>query len=107
MLIASKYEDIYPPTLRDMEYITDKGYNKAEILNMEQQILVALDFNMHFHSAYRFLERYSKIMGFDKTQFLFGQFMLELGMLDYNMLKYKPSVQAGAAIYLTSKVWRL
>jgi G2/mitotic-specific cyclin-B, other len=32
MLIASKYEEIYAPEVRDFVYITDKAYSKEEIL---------------------------------------------------------------------------
>lgn len=35
MLIASKYEEIYAPEVRDFVYITDKAYTKEEILIME------------------------------------------------------------------------
>lgn len=61
MLIASKYEEIYAPEVRDFVYITDKAYTKEEILKMEQNILYALDFNLTFPSSLRFLERYCKV----------------------------------------------
>lgn len=32
MLIASKYEEIYAPEVRDFVYITDNAYTKEEIL---------------------------------------------------------------------------
>lgn len=32
MLIASKYEEIYAPEVKDFVYITDKAYLKEEIL---------------------------------------------------------------------------
>lgn len=32
MLIASKYEEIYAPEIRDFVYITDKAYTKEQIL---------------------------------------------------------------------------
>lgn len=35
MLIASKYEEIYAPEVRDFVYITDRAYTKEEILKME------------------------------------------------------------------------
>jgi cyclin B len=35
MLIASKYEEIYAPEVRDFVYITDNAYTKEEILQME------------------------------------------------------------------------
>ncbi len=65
MLIASKYEEIYAPEVRDFVYITDKAYTKEEILAMERNILKVLDFNITFCSSYRFLERFSKIMHSD------------------------------------------
>lgn len=42
MLIASKYEEIYPPIVSDFVYITDNAYTREEILKMEQRMLVAL-----------------------------------------------------------------
>jgi cyclin B len=62
MLIASKYEEIYAPEVRDFVYITDNAYTKDEILLMEQSMLQTLDFNITVPSAYRFLERFSKIV---------------------------------------------
>ena len=31
-MIATKYEEIYPPTVKDWVYITDNAYKKEEIL---------------------------------------------------------------------------
>lgn len=28
MLIATKYEEIYPPEVKDFEYVTDRAYNR-------------------------------------------------------------------------------
>lgn len=39
MLIAAKYEEIYPPFIRDFIYITDKAYTKEQILQQETLIL--------------------------------------------------------------------
>src|SRR3569833_1886307 len=35
MLIACKYEEIYPPIVKDFVYLTDNAYTKEEILLME------------------------------------------------------------------------
>ena len=58
MLIAAKYEEIYPPIVSDFVYITDNAYTRQEILTMEERILMALQFGIHFTSPYRFLERF-------------------------------------------------
>lgn len=65
MLIASKYEEIYAPELRDFIYITDKAYTKEEILKMEYSMLTTLNFNITTPSSYRFLERFTKIVDAD------------------------------------------
>ena len=39
MLIACKYEEIYPPIVKDFVYITDNAYTKDEILAMERKML--------------------------------------------------------------------
>ena len=46
MLIASKYEEIYPPLLKDFVYITDNQYKAEDILEMEKSQLFALDFDI-------------------------------------------------------------
>jgi len=58
MLIATKYEEIYPPQLKDFVYITDNNCDANDILEMEKKILFELDFDIQLTSAYRFLERF-------------------------------------------------
>jgi len=65
MLIACKYEEIYPPIVKDFVYITDNAYTKEEILDMERQMLQALDFNIQITSSFRFLQRFGKILKVD------------------------------------------
>ena len=69
LLIATKYEEIYPPTVKDFIYMTKNAYTKAQILDMEMQILKNLEFQITETSSYRFLERYSKIAKADSVVF--------------------------------------
>ena len=39
MLIASKFEEIYSPTIRDFVYITDDAYTRQDIFLMEESML--------------------------------------------------------------------
>jgi Cyclin, N-terminal domain len=39
MLIATKYEEIYPPTVKDFIYMSKNVYTKTQILDMEMLIL--------------------------------------------------------------------
>lgn len=104
MLIASKYEEIYAPEVRDFVYITDKAYSKEEILQMEQTMLRQLSFNVTSPSSYRFLERFSKVVGSDTLLFNLSRYIIELPLIEYKMLKYNPSNLAASAIYLAHKI---
>ena len=107
LLITTKYEEIYPPNLKDFVYITDNAYTKEEILEMECDILCVLDFNLQQTSPYRFLERYTKVMKCDSVSFYLAQYLLELGLLDSKMAKFLPSEQAAAAVlYAERKIKR-
>jgi cyclin B len=103
MLISTKYEEIYPPTVKDFVYITDNAYSKEEILTMEFDILQTLDFDIQQTSSYRFLERYTKVMKSDSVTFYLSQYLLELGLLDSKMNKFLPSEQAAAAVLFAEK----
>ena len=59
MLIASKYEDISPPSVSDFVFVSDNAYTREEILEMEMNILQTLEFEIAVPSTYRFLERFA------------------------------------------------
>jgi G2/mitotic-specific cyclin-B, other len=104
MLIATKYEEIYPPEVKDFEYVTDRAYTKSEILDMEGKIISALNFNLTTTSSYRFLERYAKVAGFDEKNFNLARYLLELALIEHKMSKYLPSNLACSAVYLVNKI---
>jgi hypothetical protein len=103
LLIITKYEEIYPPLLKDFIYITDNEYTAEEILDMEKKILFALDFDVSLCTSYRFLERFGKLCKTDSVTFFLAQYMLELGLLDSKMSQFAQSLQAVAAIYTAKK----
>ena len=88
MLIATKYEEIYPPLLKDFVYISENQFTEDKILEMELSILVELDFDMQLTTSYRFLERFSKITRLDEVTQYLAQYMLELGLLDSKMHQF-------------------
>jgi hypothetical protein len=104
MLIACKYEEIYPPIVKDFVYITDNAYTKEEILDMERRLLCALDFDIQINSAYRFLERFSKILKADAVIFNLARYLIELGLVNYKTVRFAQSNLAASALYLSLKM---
>lgn len=106
LLIACKYEEIYPPALKEFVAICDRAYTPNEILEMEAQILLSLEFELTHSSSLRFLERYSQIADIDQKAFFFARYLLETALLEYPLLKYKNSMLAAGAIFLVNKIFK-
>ena len=60
MLIASKYEEMYAPEVRDFVYITDNTYSSERIRKMEIEMLRELDYMFGNPLCLHFLRRNSK-----------------------------------------------
>lgn len=103
MLIAAKYEEIYAPEIQDFVHISDKAYNRDQILTMESIILNTLGFHMTVPTALRFGERLMKVAGCDSQGQNLIKYYIELTLQDYKFLKYLPSMIAASATYLAMK----
>jgi len=103
LLIASKYEEIYPPELRDLVYICDRAYSKNEILNMEETILKTLEYQITIPSAHAFLVRYLKAAHADKKIVQISCYILDGTLQSYNLLHYLPSQLAAAAVFIARR----
>ena len=60
LLIASKYEDIYPPEIDQLCQLTEHFFNKEQILAQESEILSRLSFNLVFVASLDMMEIISK-----------------------------------------------
>lgn len=90
MLIASKYEEIWAPEVRDFVYISDKAYNREQILGMEKLMLNTLHFNLTLPTSFNFLSRCLKAAGcqFDKQVNMYAGYLAELALVENSMLKH-------------------
>ncbi len=107
MLIASKYEEIYAPEVRDFVYISDKAYTKEDILVMEGEILSKLKFEVLQVSPYTLLKRLHFLTLDSVRSFYLAQYILEFSMLEYRYLLYSPSIKAASSLYIARKILKL
>jgi len=103
LLLASKYEEIYPPELKDLVYITDKAYTQEQILVMEEQMVKALSYNMTISSIHLFMMRYLKAGHADRRMVWLASYVCERMLQEYSMLSHKPSIVASCAVYIARK----
>lgn len=50
-----KYEEIYPPDVREFVYITDDTYTKKQVIRMEHLILKVLSFDLSVPTPLTFI----------------------------------------------------
>ncbi|KAF5739300.1 cyclin-B2-4-like [Tripterygium wilfordii] len=99
MLLACKYEEVSVPVVEDLILISDKAYSRKEVLEMEKLMINTLQFNLSVPTPYVFMRRFLKAAQADKKLELLSFFMIELCLVEYEMLKFPPSLLAAAAIY--------
>ncbi|KAI3829043.1 hypothetical protein L1987_03157 [Smallanthus sonchifolius] len=101
MLIACKYEEIWPPEVTDLMAISDNAYPREEILTMEKAILGQLGWYLTVPTPYVFLVRYTKAsLPFDNEMENMVFFLTELGLIHYSVIiTNNPSKLAASAVY--------
>ena len=104
MLIASKYEEIYPPTIGEFVYITADSYSSERIRKMEVAMLTQLVYQLNNPSVMMFLRRYSKLMSTDKRVHNLAKYILEQSLLDPSISSIPNSRKAGAALLLAASI---
>ncbi len=102
-LLASKYEEIYPPEVRDLVHITDHAYTKADIVEMENEVINTLKFDLTVPTIHTFLCRHLKAAHADRTMVQMSCYLAERSLQEYSMLKFAPSVIAATTVLLSRK----
>ncbi|KAF8103052.1 hypothetical protein N665_0188s0013 [Sinapis alba] len=105
MLIASKYEEIYAPRIEEFCFITDNTYTRDQVLEMESQVLKHFSFQIYTPTSKTFLRRFLRaaqathVMPSVEMEFL-ANYLTELTLIEYEFLKFLPSVIAASAVFL-------
>ncbi|KAM6341725.1 cyclin-A1 [Podargus strigoides] len=103
ILLAAKYEEIYPPEVDEFVYITDDAYTKKQLLKMEQLLLKVLAFDLTAPTTNQFLLQYIQRHGVSMRTENFARYLAELSLLEADpFLKYLPSQTAAAAYCLAN-----
>ncbi|KAI1301574.1 Cyclin-A2 [Halotydeus destructor] len=106
LFVSSKYEEIYPPEIRDFVYITDDSYTKYQVLSMEKLILKSLQFNVSVPTSHYFLQKFLSQLNLTEPVTHMAQYLVYLTLLDGSQfLKFWPSELALASIILAARTF--
>ncbi|KAI0829962.1 A/B/D/E cyclin [Hypoxylon sp. FL0890] len=104
MFIAAKYEEVLSPHVSNYRMVSDDGFSDAEILSAERFILETLNYDLSYPNPMNFLRRISKADDYDIQSRTIGKFLMEISIVDYRFLAYRPSHVAAAAMYLSRMI---
>jgi cyclin A len=83
LLIACKFEEITPQGVDMLCFLAQNPNVRPEaVYNMELRVLHALDFDVQFPTTFRFYEMFCNLVNASDTHRLFGQFILEIALLE-------------------------
>ena len=104
-LIASKYEDIYPPYIDELSQICNYIYSYDDIIKKEYEILSGLNFDVLYNSSYKFLTFLHSVVDNQNMKLLYlAQFILEISLDNLDILEYSQSERALAALLVSKKI---
>lgn len=106
LMLVSKYEEIYPPLIKEYMAVCDNAYTKQEILDMEARIIIALEFNLTHTSSFTFLQQLQLQMNIEPKAFAFARYILENALFDTFALKYCNLLLAAGALFLVNKIFK-
>jgi transcription initiation factor TFIIIB Brf1 subunit/transcription initiation factor TFIIB len=100
LFVASKYEEIYYPTLKDFEWLSNGTISGRDIVKAESIVLAALGFDLASVNPFHFIRRFSKAAHSSRRTHELTKYVMELSLGVYSMLGHKPSVVAAACVYI-------
>jgi hypothetical protein len=112
LFIASKYEEIYAPYLKEFLQLFKLKYSKREIFLAEDEILSSLNFEILNVYPITFLKKFclydiKDLNHKEKSDmdlcFNGAQFFLEICLIEPKFCELKPSLQAAISLYLARK----
>ncbi|KAB2601862.1 cyclin-B3-1 [Pyrus ussuriensis x Pyrus communis] len=100
LLLASKYEDFWHPRVKDLISISAETYTRAQVLGMEKAFLKKLKFRLNAPTPYVFMLRFLKAAQSETKLEHLAFYLIELCLVEYEALRFKPSLLCAAALYV-------
>lgn len=97
IFVAAKYEEINCPSVQEIVFMVDGGYNVDEILKAERFMLSMLQFELGWPGPMSFLRRISKADDYDLETRTLAKYFLEVTIMDERFVGCAPSYLAAGS----------
>ena len=107
LLIACKHNEVEYPPLKALTKISNDSFTIEDLKDMEQIVMKKLDFDILAPTCDEFFAINAENFEFTEKQKFFGEYFLDISLIDYHLLKYKQSTIAVACGYIVIKFFNL
>ena len=101
MLIASKFHETFPPEVDAFVEITSEAFSREQIIDLEGKVLEYIKYQVTVATPITFLDRLTLVTQAPDQEKHMAQFLSELTLPEYEMLKHRGSLVAAAALVLS------
>ena len=101
LFIASKYEEINCPTLKEIVYMLNGSYERADIIEAERYVIDTLEFEIGWPGPMSFLRRISKADEYEYDVRTLAKYLLESTLMDSRLVSAQPSWLAAGSYFLS------
>jgi hypothetical protein len=99
LLIAAKFEEIYPPEISEFISLTENSFTHNEVIRMEASVLASLQYQLVVPTGYHFLVRYFEMFKVNSVTKSLASYYAERNLQEYDCLSYVPHEFAAACLY--------
>lgn len=101
LFIASKYEEINCPTLKEIVYMVNGTYTREDVIEAERYIIDTLEFEIGWPGPMSFLRRISKADDYEYDIRTLAKYLLESTLMDSRLVSAQPSWLAAGSYFLS------
>lgn len=98
--IATKYEETYAPSVREIAQLAENVFPPEEILTAEKYILKTLNWDLRTPGPMNWLRRGSKADDCETKARTIAKYLIEIGCVEHRMVGILPSKVAAAGLWL-------
>ena len=102
-MLASKHNEIDYVNMQETLKLSQDKFNKEQIIKMESEILIMLDFEILAPTMCEFFVLFASFLNLNKLKINQGLYILNIILVDFHMLKYPNFMLAFSVIKLITK----
>ena len=106
LMVMAKFEEIYPPGVRDFVCVCDRAYSHEQLLDTEADILQALQFDLALTPSLVFYREMAPGLRLSPKPLVFGEYLLETALLSEHASKFSQRELACGALFLVNKIFK-